>query len=176
MVKYIPLTQGQLAIVDDDDYERVNRHKWHALKRSDGRHYDAARNIRNYNRHGTIERLLLSRFITGATDHKYVVDHINHNTLDNTKANLRICTQRQNMQNITRRSSKYSKFPGVSYDKSAKKKKWISHIQINGQVKHLGRFEEEREAAKAYEKAVRELCHQELICKINKKRKPDFIH
>jgi hypothetical protein len=165
MVKYIFLTQGQRAIIDDGDFNRVSRHKWFAVKRSSGQ-YDAARNIKNYHRHGTMERLLLSRFITGAIDHTYVVDHINHNPLDNRKSNLRICTQRQNTQN--RSNKKYSKFPGVSYDKSAKTKKWISDISINGHHKRLGHFMEEREAATAYEKAVKELCHQELICKVIK--------
>jgi hypothetical protein len=84
-----------------------------------------------------------------------VVDHINHNGLDNRKANLRHATRAQNNFNrlIIIREDSSSKYKGVSWRK--RKKKWRARICINGERKHIGYFKDEIHAAKAYDKAAK---------------------
>jgi len=82
------------------------------------------------------------------TPKELVVDHINHNTLDNRKCNLRNVTTRENLSNQKRKSECSSQCVGVSWDKQ--KKKWKAHIAINGKKKHLGYFTNELQAAEAY--------------------------
>jgi hypothetical protein len=100
----------------------------------------------------------------GVTDRKFDVDHVNHDTLDNRKENLRVCSHRQNLQNMN--VKKTSKFPGVRFDH--KSRRWVAQIQIEGKRKYLGQFTDERGAAKAYERAVR-ATGEELVCKMNRK-------
>ena len=84
-----------------------------------------------------------------------VVDHINRNGLDNRKVNLRLATAMQNVWNSKRNvNTDSSKYKGVSWDKN--KHKWRASIGIDRKTKHLGYFEDEKMAAKAYDKAAKE--------------------
>jgi len=96
----------------------------------------------------------MHREIIHPPDH-LVVDHINHNGLDNRKANLRHATRAQNNHNrlIIKREDSSSKNKGVSWKKD--KKKWQAQIYVNGQLKFLGYFKNEIQAAKAYDKAAK---------------------
>jgi hypothetical protein len=89
------------------------------------------------------------------TPRHLVVDHINHNGLDNRKANLRPATRAQNNYNrlIIKRKDSSSKYKGVSWKKEYKK--WQAQIYVNGQFKFLGYFEDEIQAAKAYDEAAK---------------------
>ena len=81
------------------------------------------------------------------------VDHINGDTLDNRKSNLRNCNNTQNSQNTPKPKGKYSsKYKGVCYKSSTKK--WRAYITVNKKPIELGSFKEERDAAKAYNKAA----------------------
>ena len=146
--KLIPLTRGKFAIVDAEDYESLDRYKWHANKGS--RTY-YARSRKN----GKMIRM--HRVITNAPK-GLVVDHINHNGADNRKKNLRICTYAENSHNrrCGRRGS--SKYKGVSRCK--KKELFLACIRCDGKHYHLGRFKSEIAAAKAYDKKARELFGQ----------------
>ncbi|GAH46575.1 unnamed protein product [marine sediment metagenome] len=83
------------------------------------------------------------------------IDHINNNALDNRKANLRLATHRQNNCNklYAKRTASHSKYIGVSWHKY--KKKWYAQISVNGKRKHIGYFDDEIEAGKAYDEAAR---------------------
>jgi len=77
-----------------------------------------------------------------------VTDHINHNTLDNRRCNLRNVSNRENGSNLKRKSECSSQYVGVTWNKRARK--WLAHIKINGKTKHLGLFTNELQASQAY--------------------------
>jgi hypothetical protein len=145
-MKKIPLTQGQIAIVDDEDFDKLNQFKWCAAKTKDG-DYMAVRNSPNPNRHLIYMHRQIMDFPKGME-----VDHIFHNRLDNRKAKLRICTHRQNLQNGLSHKDGNSRYKGIYWHK--RDKKWLVQIMINGKIKHLGRFNSEIEAAKIYDVAA----------------------
>ena len=144
----IPLTQGKYAIVDPEDFERLNKHKWQA-SRGNSTFY-AVRGIRVGKKRITLK---MHRKILSPPDHLFV-DHINHNGLDNRKANLRTATCAQNSYNrIYFRKRKTSKYTGLSWNKQ--RRKWIVLINYNKKKKYIGLFEDEIQAAKAYDKAAK---------------------
>lgn len=144
----IRLTQGKYAIVDPENYERLNRKKWYAVK--EGRSFYAVRNvtINHKKRPEQMHRVLMK------AEAGQFIDHINHNGLDNRIANLRPVSRTENNWNARKREGKCSsKYKGVCRLKV--NKKWQSRIQVNGKSIFLGVFEEEIEAAKAYDTAAR---------------------
>lgn len=99
----------------------------------------------NNNRKESIHRFILNP-PTGM-----VVDHINHNILDNRKENIRVCTHAQNIQNMDRFVG-YSKYKGVTFNN--KKNRYHARITINNKRISLGRFKSEIKAAEAYNNAA----------------------
>lgn len=147
LVKEILLTQGQIALVDDEDYERLNQYKWCARK--SGNTYYALRNIGGRLNRG---RQHMHRVVMNAPK-GLEVNHWDHDGLNNQKYNLIIATHKQNgayQQKQIRPTS--SQYKGVYWNKD--KKKWHSRIELNKISKHLGYFDDEIEAAKAYDKAA----------------------
>jgi hypothetical protein len=84
-----------------------------------------------------------------------VCDHINRHGLDNRKKNLRNCTKGENNLNQGGERNSASKYKGVYWKKDTKK--WAACIKKGGKRKHLGYFDDEAEAAKAYDDAARRL-------------------
>ena len=133
-MKTIQLTNSdRVAIVDDDDFERVSAHNWYI----NGSGY-ASSTFNN-------ESVMMHRFIIGANKGEEV-DHINEVKLDNRSTNLRLCSHTQNLARRKIQSHNTSGFIGVCYDKI--NKKYRSYLQINGHHKSLGRFNTAVEAAK----------------------------
>lgn len=147
----IPLTQGKYAIVDADEYYQLSRFTWFAI--NSNKTFYAARAHR-----GTTVKM--HRVIVDAPGH-LVVDHIDRNGLNNCKSNLRVCTNAQNILNAGARGKGLSKYKGVS--RHARGKKWVSVIQLNKKTHYLGYFNDEIEAAKAYDKKASQL-HGEFAC------------
>jgi hypothetical protein len=143
-IRFIPLTKGKIAIVDLEDYAWLNKYKWYATY-SDGRYYA----YRRFNK----KSMSMHRYIMNAPKDK-VVDHKDGNGLNNRRSNLRICAIRENVLN-RRGRYKTSKYKGVHWNK--KVSKWVSSITERGKYKFLGHFDNEVEAAKAYDKQAAKL-------------------
>ena len=93
MSKKIELSKGKCALVDNEDYERLMQYKWCASKTKIGYY-----SIRKDYTSGKQKTILMHRIIMDCPK-GMIVDHINHNALDNRKENLRICTNSQNLMN-----------------------------------------------------------------------------
>jgi len=147
-IRTISLTRGQFAIVDDEDFQELNKYKWFAIKNRNGDFY-AVRKKKTEKGQKTIR---MHRIIMNAP--KYLlVDHRDHNTLDNRKNNLRICTNSENSMNQKIRNGCSSKYKGVCWFKPYKN--WMGYITVNGKTIFLGYFEDEDKAARAYNVASR---------------------
>ncbi len=137
---------GLVALVDDEDFERVNQYKWYLHKHPQGKIY-------TYHSHsvpGFKKRvnLKMHRFILGITDPKTLVDHKNGSGLDNQKNNLRLANASQNNANKYKRKYKYL---GVICREN---KYWTAKLTKNKKTYYLGCFKTEIEAAKAYNKGA----------------------
>ena len=161
MVKEIALTQGQVALVDDEDFERVNKYKWCAQWFPSTKSFRASRRKLVRERgDGGQERIYLHRFVMNAPRGRDV-DHVNHNTLDNRKSNLRICTRSENCMNKLKWNGCSSRFKGVSWSKEVLK--WRANIKKDNKQCSLGYFTDETDAARAYNQAALRL-HGDFAC------------
>lgn len=142
----LPLSKGYYAIVDDSDYEMLSKYSWHSSDGGNGFVY--AR--------GLVDRkhVRMHRLLTGATEGS-MVDHINHNTLDNRRENLRICTRSLNNANQKKGKRRSSIYKGVSRYESHGHVTWRTSIQMNKKVILLGVFLDEQSAARAYNEAAK---------------------
>lgn len=153
-MKTIALTRGQVALVDDEDFEILSKHKWHARPNWDG--YRALRNGPNKRSPGakrgwSAVAVPMHRDVLG--DRKgYVVDHINRNPLDNRRENLRWATVRQNCCNRRHRSSA-SGFRGVYQQKSGS---FYAEIKLGETKSYLGTFPTAIAAARAWDAAAKQ--------------------
>lgn len=148
--KFVELTKGQVTKVDLDDFDKVNKYSWRAIKKPT---YYASR---SWNENGKVKSIKMHREILGITDSKIMVDHINHDTLDNRKKNLRLCTNSQNQGNskLTKRSTTGYKGVKLIKDPRYKHKKYQAKITVNNKVHFLGCFYTAEQAAEAYNNAA----------------------
>jgi hypothetical protein len=144
-MKTIKLTRNQETFVSEEDYEYlVSLGSWCAeLKRDKDFHAIRRGNIRMHN--------VIAERKFGKVPDGLVVDHIDHNPLNNVRENIRLATKSQNMWNSVKRCEGSSKLKGVSWNKNAKK--FTAKICVNYKQIHLGYFASEQEASEAYNKA-----------------------
>lgn len=119
---------GKKVLVDDEDYEYLNRWKWHLSEAKDI--FYAMRF--EYNADGTRYHVSMHRVIMSVYDPKIFVDHRDHNGLNNQKSNLRKCSDGDNKKNREKKSNASSKYAGVFVrvrkTNSGESKRWISHL------------------------------------------------
>jgi hypothetical protein len=130
----LKLRDGNVVLVDDEDLEFLSKFSWKVDK------------------NGYVSAVVgMHKLLNnGATQ----TDHKNHNKLDNRKENLRACTASQNHLNRTKLTSRKttSRFKGVSWKK--RDRRWRALIKVGGKEIHLGYFENELDAARAYNEAA----------------------
>lgn len=146
-MKEIALTKGYFTKVDDEDFYELSKYRWYADVYTDpggGTHVYAERGINTGN--NKIVKVKMSHVIVGEVQKGKHVDHINGDTLDNRRKNLRVCEPRQNFQNRSVSRSKEScGYIGVFYRKD--RNQWIANIRVNGEHIHIGTFNTAEEAA-----------------------------
>lgn len=143
---YFLQINNYIILIDLDDYKRVLSRKWN-IKKSNKNIY--VRTIFDK------KCIYLHRFILNLSDRSVLVDHINHNGLDNRKSNLRECSAQQNCFNKRKYKKGSSQYKGVSFNRS--KLKWRASIRKGSKSYNLGDFRLEEDAYKAYQVAAREL-------------------
>lgn len=154
-MKEIQLTQGFVTIVDDEDYEWLNAFPWHYLLGY------ARKNVIGPDRKQHPE--FMHRWILGLEwGDPRPGDHINHDSLDNRRSNLRICSDmKDNATNVSARVGCSSRFKGVSWHKAGNR--WRAYISFDGKHQHIGSYVTEEEAARAYDRAAIEH-YGEFVC------------
>lgn len=147
----IPLTSGYKAIVDAEDYDFLMQWNWYA--RAARGHVYATRSKHVQLEPGKRKQVAIQMHqMLMPPPVGFVVDHINGNSLDNRKSNLRICKQKQNVWNRKSVKGSASKYKGVDW--YAASGSWRAYIKIDGKQKHLGCYKNEDDAARAYNKAA----------------------
>jgi hypothetical protein len=137
----IILSNNQVALVDDADYERLNQRRWHF---SLG--YAKCNPTLSLGKGGLMHRILLN--LSSRED----IDHINGNKLDNRRSNLRVCSRSDNLCNSKPHKDNACGYKGV-YQVGAR---WRAMIMVAGARVHIGMYDSCDEAAKAYDnEAVR---------------------
>lgn len=144
----IPLTQGKVAVVDAADYTWLSRWKWQAHS-PNGELWYAIRTDRS--KHSSHRLIRMHRLIINAPD-EFDVDHINGNGLDNRRSNLRLCNMAENQHNQRPQKGGSSEYKGVCWDNFHNK--WKAQIHPRKKHIHLGYFNDEIEAARAYNYAA----------------------
>jgi hypothetical protein len=141
----VPLTQDQFALVDPEDYYALMCYKWSASK-----WHDTFYAVRSQGR----RQIKMHRWIMNPPPY-LVVDHFDHNGLNNTKQNLRICTQLENAANQKPRKDGSSIYKGVCWNK--RDKIWDVRLRHNAKNLYIGSFHNELDAARAYDFAAKKL-------------------
>jgi hypothetical protein len=139
-MKYIELTQGKRAVVDDADYELLNQWKWcyhlgYAKRRSSG----GRKNSKILYMHREINR----------TPTGFYTDHIDGNKLNNHRSNLRTVTHRLNAINSGLPRNNRSGHKGVGWYSNG----WVANIGVANKTIYLGRFTTSNEALRARQTA-----------------------
>jgi hypothetical protein len=148
MAKEIQLTQGKVAIVDDEDFDYLNQFKWLARKSRNNNYYAG-----RYFYIKKCHRIYISMHTDIVKPNKnLMIDHVNNNGLDNRKINLRLCTNAENMRNRPLYKNNSSGFKGVNWN--IKSKKWYAYIRNNKIMYNLGTFTDPKLAARAYNDAA----------------------
>ncbi|MHC4708362.1 MAG: HNH endonuclease [Planctomycetota bacterium] len=145
----IRLTRGKYAIVDADDYWALSEYSWYAVKADNS--YYAGRTVHMKNKKSRI--VWMHREVISVPA-GMVCDHINHDGLDNRKANLRAATLTQNRINSrTARIKKTSKHRGVCW--RADQKKWFAYVYVHGRAVFTKYFDDATAAARARDRAAK---------------------
>ncbi len=137
-----------VAFIDDEDYDLVSRRKWYPFTPTCNPWLVYARASKTKDYQTTY--IYMHNLIMGRVQ----IDHKDGNGLNNVRTNLREATHAQNLANSTSRRGS-SRFKGVSWYK--RRGKWVAYVNCTGEHYHLGYFDDEVEAARAYDEKAKEL-------------------
>lgn len=150
-MKQVTLSKGFVALVDDEDYEWLSTMRWHRNPSANGRNYAAgSRGKKTIYMH----RLVMEKAL-GEPLGRRVVDHLDGDSLNNQRANLKAVTQVENMRNAIKRVTNSSGYVGVVWHTQSKK--WNARIKVNYKAISLGLYDCKEEANQARLKAEKEL-------------------
>jgi len=142
---WIPLTQSKRALVDKEDFEKLNKHKWYAM--FDRFNWYAVRceiKINDKRKQIRMHREIMK------PDKNMEIDHIDRDGLNNQKKNLRICNHRQNSLNRKIRKDNTSGLRNINWNK--RQRKWVVRIIKNGKRINVGVFNSKEKAYEVYKK------------------------
>lgn len=146
------LSQGLYATVDDEDFPLINRYSWSARWDHAAGLFYAVTNVRKLDGKKT---LVSMHHLVMLSKPRTLVDHKNHDTLDNRRSNLRIASHLQNVANSRIGSNNTSGYKGVTY--RGRSRKWAARVRSKGKEFYLGLFHSPIEAAKAYNEKAKSL-------------------
>jgi hypothetical protein len=148
-MKLIKLTRGYNTKVDDEDFKKLSKYKWHVSINKRG-----VPSVMTYALDGEkTKHTLMSRMIVEANP-KVFVDHKNNDPLDNRRKNLRTCTMSENNRNRRLPKNNTSGYKGVQWLIS--KQMWVARIKFNLRLFQIGSFKNREDAAMAYNRAAEE--------------------
>lgn len=146
----VKLTRGLVTIIDAEDLELVSQWQWYARYRCNTNYVQRTQWIPETRKYQCV---YLHRVLLNAPDGTHV-DHLNHDGLDNTRANLRLCTRSQNGGNRQKPKGCSSNYKGVSKFKDGRAKCWVASIRINKKLSWK-LFFTELEAAQWYDEMAK---------------------
>lgn len=147
-MKLIKLTRGFFAKVDDEDYEELSKYKWHFKIGTKNKTGYATRGVQE---NGKVKFFLMHRQIMGFPE-GMVIDHKNHDTLDNRKENLKICSQKENLKNRKIKTL-------VQFDNRQINNKW--RVVIGG--KYIASYPTQEEAQKVMDEIYCDEAKQQAL-------------
>lgn len=147
-IRLIPLTDGKVCKIDEEDYEWVKQFSWRLCRGYASRDPGKRRGIRYIALHREIMKTPTGMY----------TDHINRDPLDNRKSNLRICTQSENQANRTVSRNNKLGIKGVIFSKN----RFVASVKFQGKRKSLGSFKTVEEATLAYNEGAKKL-HGEFV-------------
>lgn len=149
MIRAIPLTQGEVALIDNRDIKIASRMHWVLDKRDNGICYASSIDT---SKGKPYKKVYLHQLILGLRK-GHVIDHINGNGLDCRRKNIRHCSQSENMSKAQRIKKPMSGYRGVY----SKRNKWFVTLNHMCKTIHVGTFESKEKAAHAYNKVAKYL-------------------
>jgi len=151
-IAYVTLTKGYTAIIDACDAELIGQYNWCAKVRDHTVYAHRSYKTKNRKVYMLMHRLIVSPGVDQE------VDHIDHNGLNNTRSNLRVCDRGENSRNMRKARKGKSKLKGITWNK--RWGKWYAQIMHDGKYIFLGSYDCEHKAHEAYREACKRL-HKE---------------